>query len=69
MVTGPYDFVTVKETLAKAGFKSDIGEVNHEGQNEVVFTGDDAVKMQKLLDAFDAIDDVQDVYTSAVIED
>ena len=42
---------------------------NHEAQNEVVFTGDDAVRMQKLLDAFDAIDDVQDVYTSAVIED
>ena len=69
VVTGPYDFVTVKETLAKAGFKSDIGEVTMKAQNEVVFTGDDAVKMQKLLDAFDAIDDVQDVYTSAVIED
>ena len=69
VVTGPYDFVTVKETLAKAGFKSDIGEVTMKAQNEVVFTGDDAVRMQKLLDAFDAIDDVQDVYTSAVIED
>ena len=38
-------------------------------QNPVVFTGDDAAKMQKLLDAFDAVDDVQDVYTSAVIEE
>jgi transcriptional/translational regulatory protein YebC/TACO1 len=38
-------------------------------QNEVVFTGDDAARMQKLLDAFDAVDDVQDVYTSAVIQD
>ena len=69
VVTGPYDFVTVKETLAKAGFKSEIGEVTMKAQNEVVFTGDDAVKMQKLLDAFDTIDDVQDVYTSAVIEE
>ena len=69
VVTGPYDFVTVKETLAKAGFKSEIGEVTMKAQNEVVFTGDDAVKMQKLLDAFDAVDDVQDVYTSAVIEE
>ena len=69
VVTGPYDFVNVKEALVKAGFKSDAGEVTMKAQNEVVFTGDDAVKMQKLLDAFDAVDDVQDVYTSAVINE
>jgi len=69
VVTGPYDFVTVKEALAAAGFKSEIGEVTMKAQNEVVFTGDDAAKMQKLLDAFDGIDDVQEVYTSAVIEE
>jgi transcriptional/translational regulatory protein YebC/TACO1 len=33
------------------------------------FTGDDAVKMQKLLDALENLDDVQEVYTNAVIED
>jgi transcriptional/translational regulatory protein YebC/TACO1 len=69
VVTGPYDFVQVKETLATLGFKSDAGEVTMKAQNEVVFTGDDAARMQKLLDAFDAVDDVQDVYTSAVIQD
>ena len=69
VVTGPYDFVQVKETLASLGFKSDAGEVTMKAQNEVVFTGDDAARMQKLLDAFDAVDDVQDVYTSAVIQD
>ena len=35
--------------------------------NEVEFTGDDAVKMQKLLDALESLDDVQEVYTTAVI--
>ena len=69
VITGPYDFVNVKEVLANAGFKSDAGEVTMKAQNEVVFTGEDAIKMQKLLDAFDAVDDVQDVYTSAVIEE
>jgi transcriptional/translational regulatory protein YebC/TACO1 len=34
-----------------------------------VFTGEDAAKMQKLLDALDDLDDVQNVYTSAVIEE
>jgi YebC/PmpR family DNA-binding regulatory protein len=67
--TGPYDFVNVKEALAKAGFKTDIGEVTMKAQNEVIFEGDDAAKMRKLLDAFDAIDDVQEVYTSAAIND
>ena len=69
VITGPYDFVNIKEVLAKAGFKSDAGEVTMKAQNEVIFTGDDAAKMQKLLDAFDAVDDVQDVYTSAVINE
>jgi transcriptional/translational regulatory protein YebC/TACO1 len=69
VVTGPYDFVNVKEALAKMGFTTDIGEVTMKAQNEVEFAGDDATKMQKLLDAFDTLDDVQEVYTSAVINE
>ena len=69
VVTGPYDFVTVKETLEKAGFKAEFGEVTMKSATETVFTGDDAVKMQKLLDALESLDDVQEVYTSAAIEE
>jgi YebC/PmpR family DNA-binding regulatory protein len=69
VVTGPYDFVTVKETLEKAGFKPEFGEVTMKPATETVFTGDDATKMQKLLDALENLDDVQEVYTSAVIEE
>jgi transcriptional/translational regulatory protein YebC/TACO1 len=36
---------------------------------ETVFTGEDATKMQKILDALEDLDDVQDVYTTAVIEE
>ena len=36
---------------------------------EIVFTGDDAVKMQKLLDALEDVDDVQQIHTNAVIAD
>ena len=32
-------------------------------------TGEDAVKMQKLLDAIESLDDVQNVYTNAVLEE
>ena len=67
VVTGPYDFAQVKEALAKAGLKAEFAEVSMKAANEAEMTGDDAVKMQKLFDALEAIDDVQDVYTTAVI--
>ncbi|MDQ8023708.1 MAG: YebC/PmpR family DNA-binding transcriptional regulator [Moraxellaceae bacterium] len=67
--TGPWEFTQVKEALEAAGFKAEFGEVTMKPQNDTVLTGDDAVRMQKLLDALDSLDDVQEVYTSAVIED
>lgn len=69
VITAPNDFSTVKEALEAAGLKPEMAEVTMKPGNETVFTGDDAVKMQKLLDALDDLDDVQDVYTSAVIEE
>ncbi|MCC6193588.1 MAG: YebC/PmpR family DNA-binding transcriptional regulator [Burkholderiales bacterium] len=68
VVTGPYDFVSVKDALAKAGFAAEFAEVTMRPSTEVEMTGEDAVKMQKLLDALEALDDVQEVYTSAVLE-
>jgi len=69
VITPPADFVAVKEAMEAAGLKAVLAEVTMKAMNEVEFTGDDAVKMQKILDALEDLDDVQDVYTSAVIED
>ena len=69
VVTAPNDFDSVKEALAVAGLKPEMAEVTMKATTETVFAGDDAVKMQKLLDALDDLDDVQEVYTSAVIEE
>ena len=68
VITGSQDFVAVKDALAKAGLKPALAEVTMKPATEVVLTGDDAARMQKLLDAFEALDDVQDVYTTAVLE-
>lgn len=68
VLTPPHDFHTVKAGLEKAGFKPEIAEVIMKPTIENVITGDDAVKMQKLLDALEALDDVQEVFTSAVID-
>ncbi|MCP5246562.1 MAG: YebC/PmpR family DNA-binding transcriptional regulator [Burkholderiales bacterium] len=69
VVTAPYEFITAKEALEKAGFIAEIAEVTMKPANETVLAGDDAVKMQKLLDALESLDDVQAVYTTAVLEE
>ncbi|KRB93850.1 YebC/PmpR family DNA-binding transcriptional regulator [Noviherbaspirillum sp. Root189] len=69
VLTPPHDFSAVKESLEKAGFKAEVAEILMKPSTETVFTGDDAVKMQKLLDALENLDDVQEVYTNAVIEE
>jgi YebC/PmpR family DNA-binding regulatory protein len=69
VITAPAEFTTVKEKLEEAHFKAVFSEVTMKADNEVVFAGEDAAKMQKLLDALEELDDVQDVYTSAVIEE
>ncbi|WP_394809113.1 YebC/PmpR family DNA-binding transcriptional regulator [Nitrosomonas sp.] len=69
VITDPYEFINVKEALEKAGFKAELAEVTMKPSNEAVLTGDDAVKMQKLLDALENLDDVQNVYTTAILDE
>ena len=69
VITTPHDFANVKQALEEADFKPEFAEVIMKPGIEVLFTGDDGVKMQKLLDALEDLDDVQEVYTTAVIEE
>ncbi len=69
VITPPNDFMAVKEAREAAGLKAVMAEVTMKPMNEIELTGDDAIKMQKILDALDDLDDVQDVYTSALIDD
>jgi YebC/PmpR family DNA-binding regulatory protein len=69
VLTAAHDFVAVKDALAKSGLKPEFAELTMKPATEVALTGEAAARMQKLLDALEAIDDVQDVYTTAVIEE
>ena len=69
VVTGPYDFMAVKDALAKAGLEPELAEVVMKPLNEVEMKGEDAQRMQKLVDALESLDDVQEVYTSAVLDE
>ncbi|CAG9933493.1 putative transcriptional regulatory protein DID90_2727554588 [Candidatus Nitrotoga arctica] len=67
VITAPNDFIEVKQRLEATGFRPEMAEIIMKPIAEVLFTGDDAVRMQKLLDALENLDDVQEVYTTAVI--
>jgi YebC/PmpR family DNA-binding regulatory protein len=69
VITAPYEFVAIREALQKASFKPELAEVTMKPVNETVLVGDDATRMQKLLDALENIDDVQEVYTTAVVDE
>lgn len=69
VITVPADFMAVREALEKKGLKPEMGEVTMKPATENVFKGEEAAKMQKLLDALESLDDVQEVYTTAVIEE
>jgi YebC/PmpR family DNA-binding regulatory protein len=69
VITAPNnDFVMVKDALETAGLKPEFAEVTMKPGTENLMTGDDAVKMQKLLDVLEGLDDVQEVHTTAVID-
>ncbi|UCG97734.1 MAG: YebC/PmpR family DNA-binding transcriptional regulator [Burkholderiales bacterium] len=68
IVCAPGDFQAVTEALDRAGLKPEVAEVTMKATSETVLAGDDAARMQKLLDALDDLDDVQSVYTTAAME-
>jgi len=69
VITGPHGFAAAKEALVKAGFKPEFAEVTMKPSTEVELEGDDAARMQKLVDALESLDDVQEVHTNAVFDE
>jgi len=65
----PPVYAQVKSALEQAGLKAEVAEITMKPMNEIALEGDDAARMQKLLDAIENLDDVQQVYTSAVINE
>ena len=65
VLTAPADFEAVRDALQAAGFTADMAEVTMRPENTIALEGDDAARMQKLLDMIEDLDDVQDVYHNA----
>jgi YebC/PmpR family DNA-binding regulatory protein len=69
VLTAAGDFEAVKNALEAAGLKPEIAEVTMRAENTIALKGEDAARMQKLLDVIEDLDDVQDVYHNAEIEE
>jgi YebC/PmpR family DNA-binding regulatory protein len=68
LTCAPGDFVAVKAALDKAGLKPELAEITMKPAAEAQLRGGEAARMRQLLDALENLDDVQDVYTTAVID-
>ncbi len=69
VLCAPADFEAVKNALEAAGLKPEIAEVTMRAENTIELAGEDAQRMQKLLDVIEDLDDVQDVYHNAELEE
>ena len=67
VLTSPHDFEAVKNALEAAGLKAEVSGVTMRPENTIELGGDDAAKMQKLLDVLEDLDDVQDVFHNAAL--
>ncbi|MBP7667787.1 MAG: YebC/PmpR family DNA-binding transcriptional regulator [Burkholderiaceae bacterium] len=69
VLCAPPDYEAVKNALEAAGFKPEIATVTMRAENPVALSGEDAERMQKLLDVIEDLDDVQDVFHNAEMAD
>ena len=67
VLTPPASFEAVKNALQAAGLVPEVAEVTYRADNTIELVGDDATKMQKILDALEDLDDVQEVYHNAAL--
>jgi YebC/PmpR family DNA-binding regulatory protein len=67
-VLTPYaDFEKIKNALEAAGLTAEVAEVTMRAENNIELSGDDALKMQKLLDILEDLDDTQAVFHNAAL--
>ncbi|NDY90220.1 YebC/PmpR family DNA-binding transcriptional regulator [Ideonella livida] len=69
VLTAPADFEAVRDALKAAGLEAEVAEVTMRAENTIALTGDDAARMQKLLDMLEDLDDTQNVYHNADIQE
>lgn len=67
VLTPVHEFLIVQDALTKAGLRAELATVTMRPENEITIEGDQAESMQKLLDALENLDDVQEVFSNAAL--
>ncbi|MCI4428474.1 MAG: YebC/PmpR family DNA-binding transcriptional regulator [Burkholderiales bacterium] len=65
----PVEFEAVKAALEGGGLKPELAEVTMRAEASVDLSGEDSQRMQKLLDVIEDLDDVQNLYHNAVLDE
>ncbi len=68
VLTEPAEFEAVKAALEEAGLTAEVAEVTMRADNTIDLEGEDAARMQRLIDVLEDLDDVQDVFHNANLE-
>jgi YebC/PmpR family DNA-binding regulatory protein len=68
VLTAYAEFEAVKNALEAAGLVPEMAEVTMRPENPIELAGDDAARMQKLLDVLEELDDTQNIYHNAEID-
>jgi len=67
VLTAPSDFEAVKAALEAAGLSAALANVTMRAENTIELSGEDAERMQKLLDVLEDLDDAQDIFHNAAL--
>jgi YebC/PmpR family DNA-binding regulatory protein len=67
VLTAFADFEKVKQALEAAGLHAEVAGVTMRAENTIELSGEDAERMQKLLDVLEDLDDTQDIYHNAAL--
>jgi YebC/PmpR family DNA-binding regulatory protein len=68
VICDPADYEVLKAAFDTAGIEYAEADITMRAQTDIELAGDDAVKMQKIIDMLEDLDDVQEVYTNAVMD-
>jgi transcriptional/translational regulatory protein YebC/TACO1 len=67
VLTSYADFESVKAALEATGLTAEVAGVTMRAENTIELTGEDAERMQKLLDILEDLDDIQDIFHNAAL--
>ena len=68
LVCAPADFQRVRDALERAGLKAELAEITMKPTGETALAAGEQARLQRLVDALENLDDVQNVYSTAVLD-